>query len=326
MSYSIHENGRIADVYLYTELPRSNLASIFKSRKNLTKAHVQYLMYQLCCAVRHIHSAGIIHGAIQPSNILVDSDVSLRICDFSNAQTWNGNSLARGSNPSLCTTGGSIIYKAPELLLGVSKVSFAVDIWSIGCILAEFLNGAPLFDRNDLPGQIRTLLARLGKPSDDVLKRIASPQTVQNIQAIRKQNPPAIRELFPTANDAEMQLIHQTLLWDPMARSASTDLLDGLYFSQWRNTADEAVSHMAFRNDAYLETSQDAINQLIMSEVASFHKMVRQAGHEGSREDGSRSSATRPSNFHHGQAQAALEISYFDGSEEDGEFEWAPDE
>ncbi|KAG8785024.1 Mitogen-activated protein kinase [Serendipita sp. 405] len=111
----------LMDIYLYTELPRSNLASILNSKKSLSKRHIQFIMYQLFCALKYVHSTGIIHMSIRPSNILIDANVTVRLCDFSTATTYEAPFRKGDVTPPLATE-AVLFYKAPEILLGGPKV------------------------------------------------------------------------------------------------------------------------------------------------------------------------------------------------------------
>ncbi|KAG8831575.1 Mitogen-activated protein kinase [Serendipita sp. 399] len=313
MDSEIEDGSPLIDIYLYTELPRSNLESILSSKKSLSKRHIQFIMYQLFCALKYIHSAGIIHMSIRPSNILIDANIGVRLCDFSNARTHDSGSRKGDATPPLATDAMSY-YRAPEMLLGGPKPSFPVDIWSAGCVLAEVIGGAPIFDRKDLPGQIRTIISHLGTPSDEVLSQIASVQTANNLRTTRRQAAQPFAEFIPGATHEEISIIRQALIWDPKLRGAASDILESSYFSAWRNGGDEIVSHKSFRWDIDWESSPDAINRLLLIEIAEFRSIVRQGSTHGPDHAG-----LGPRNW---PPNDSLSQS-FGGSEEDGEFEWA---
>ena len=54
---------------------------------DLDHERLSYLLYQLLCGIKHLHSAGIIHRDLKPSNIVVKSDCTLKILDFGLART-----------------------------------------------------------------------------------------------------------------------------------------------------------------------------------------------------------------------------------------------
>ena len=87
----------------------------------------------------HLHAKGVCHRDVKPQNLLVDpASHVLKLCDFGSAKV-----LAPGEpNISyIC----SRYYRAPELIFGATHYTPAIDVWSVGCVAAELLLGAPLF-------------------------------------------------------------------------------------------------------------------------------------------------------------------------------------
>ncbi|XP_022643864.1 stress-activated protein kinase JNK-like isoform X2 [Varroa destructor] len=128
------------DVYLVMELLEANLCQVI----NLTLDHdrMSFLIYQMLCGVKHLHSAGIIHRDLKPSNIVVSSSCELKILDFGLARTTGKESFTM--TPYVVTR----YYRAPEVILGMGYKE-NVDIWSVGCIMGEMIRGAVLFPGTD---------------------------------------------------------------------------------------------------------------------------------------------------------------------------------
>ena len=86
-----------------------------------------------------MHSANILHRDLKPSNLLLNKKCDLKICDLG---------LARGYTEEQEEKTEYVVtrwYRAPEVILNASEYSKAVDIWSVGCIMAELLGRTPLF-------------------------------------------------------------------------------------------------------------------------------------------------------------------------------------
>ena len=112
----------------------------------LQKAHLKCLIKQLIEGVAYLHEEGIMHRDIKGGNLLLTKDGVLKIADFG---------LARGfvkvSNSNFTVRVVTRWYRAPELLLFCHKYNEVIDVWSIGCFIAEMFIGNPLFrGRSDL--------------------------------------------------------------------------------------------------------------------------------------------------------------------------------
>ncbi|KAL7408372.1 hypothetical protein ABVT39_022357 [Epinephelus coioides] len=127
------------DVYLVTHLMGADLNNIVKCQK-LTDDHVQFLIYQILRGLKYIHSADIIHRDLKPSNLAVNEDCELKILDFG---------LARHTDDEMTGYVATRWYRAPEIMLNWMHYNMTVDIWSVGCIMAELLTGQTLFPGTD---------------------------------------------------------------------------------------------------------------------------------------------------------------------------------
>ena len=109
-----------------------------KRGQRMPAEEVRMYVYQICRALHSIHQQGICHRDIKPQNLLVDSEShDLKLCDFGSAKQ-----LRRGEpNISyIC----SRYYRAPELIFGATDYTTKIDMWSVGCVMAELFLGMPL--------------------------------------------------------------------------------------------------------------------------------------------------------------------------------------
>ncbi|KAJ6940316.1 hypothetical protein NC651_006459 [Populus alba x Populus x berolinensis] len=127
--------------------------------------YVQLYTYQICRALNYLHHVvGVCHRDIKPQNLLVNPHThQLKICDFGSAKI-----LVPGEpNISyIC----SRYYRAPELIFGASEYTSAIDIWSVGCVLAELLLGQPLFPGESSVDQLVEIIKVLGTPTREEIK------------------------------------------------------------------------------------------------------------------------------------------------------------
>lgn len=130
-----------------------------KLNQRVPTLYVKLYMYQLCRALANIHSLGVCHRDIKPQNLLVNTHThQLKLCDFGSAKI-----LVKGEpNISyIC----SRYYRAPELIFGATDYSTAIDVWSMGCVLAELLLGQPLFPGESGVDQLVEIIKVLGTPT-----------------------------------------------------------------------------------------------------------------------------------------------------------------
>jgi len=156
------------DVYMVTHLMGADLNNIVKTQK-LSDDHVQFLVYQILRGLKYIHTAGIIHRDLKPSNIAVNEDCELKILDFG---------LARPTETEMTGYVATRWYRAPEIMLNWMRYTQTVDIWSVGCIMAELLTSRTLFPGTDHIQQLNLIMELLGKPSEEFMDKISSDSVI----------------------------------------------------------------------------------------------------------------------------------------------------
>lgn len=126
--------------------------------------HKRYVMYQLLKGMKYMHSGELIHRDLKPSNILLDSECLVKLADFGLARSIASVNQSV-SEPIMTEYVATRWYRAPEILLGSSKYTKAVDMWSIGCILGELYAGKAIFSGNSTLNQVEKIIELLGKPT-----------------------------------------------------------------------------------------------------------------------------------------------------------------
>lgn len=86
----------------------------------LEDIHKQYIVYQLLKALKYMHTGNILHRDLKPSNLLLNSDCFLKVADFGLARSIA--SLENAENPVLTDYVATRWYRAPEILLGSTKL------------------------------------------------------------------------------------------------------------------------------------------------------------------------------------------------------------
>ena len=113
-------------------------------------------------------------------------------------------------------------YRAPEILLGSTKYSKPVDMWSLGCILGEMITGKPIFPGNSTMNQIERIIELCGRPTAEDIAAIRSPFVSTMLESVPTTKKRSFEELFPTASPEALDLLHRTLLFNPDKRITGT--------------------------------------------------------------------------------------------------------
>lgn len=270
--------GNFDEVYLYEELMEADLHAIIRSQQPLSDAHFQSFIYQTLCGLKYIHSANVIHRDLKPGNLLVNADCELKICDFGLARGYqpNNGNVKPGSNQGFMTEYvATRWYRAPEIMLSFANYSTAIDVWSVGCILAELLLGKPIFKGRDYVDQLNQILHYLGTPSEETLRRVGSPRAQDYIRSLPIKPRVQFSTLVPHANPLAIDLLSKMLNFDPSKRITCDEALNHPYLQVWHDPADEPICTAPFDFGFEEEDSIDGMKKLIVEEVQSFRAEVR---------------------------------------------------
>lgn len=261
------------DVYLVMELMDANLCQVIQME--LDHERISYLLYQMLCGIKHLHTAGIIHRDLKPSNIVVKSDCTLKILDFGLARTA---ATSFAMTPYVVTR----YYRSSEIILAMGYKENA-DIWSVGCIFGEMLRGAVVFPGSDHIDQWNKIIEQLGTPSKEFMSRLQP--TVRNYVENRPRYPGyPIEKLFPdilfpadsrqsplTANTAR-DLLSKMLVIDPINRISVDEALNHPYIYVWYDESEVNAVAPGVYNHAVdeHEHSIEEWKRLIYEEVTKY--------------------------------------------------------
>jgi cyclin-dependent kinase len=111
----------------------------------------------MCLCV--LPSPRVLHRDLKPQNLLINVEGELKLADFGLARAFG--IPVRNYTHEVVT----LWYRAPDILMGSRHYSTTVDIWSVGCIFAEMLNGRPLFPGSNESDQLLRIFKTLGTPT-----------------------------------------------------------------------------------------------------------------------------------------------------------------
>jgi serine/threonine protein kinase len=152
-------------LFMLMERYESSLVDVIGS-DGLSLVHIQHFLRLLLPPLHEFWELGMIHTDIKPENIMVTADSRLKLIDF-------GGTAFRGDQLGFYIQ--SRWYRAPELLFSQTPTT-AIDIWSVGAVLAEMWLGAPLFRGESSAECLELMEIRLG-PLPNTLTRGLAPAT-----------------------------------------------------------------------------------------------------------------------------------------------------
>ena len=197
-----------------------------KQKLNVPNIYVKLYAYQLLRAVAYIHSMGICHRDIKPQNVLVETETqTIKLCDFGSAKQLV---LGEPNISYIC----SRYYRAPELIFGNTEYDCSIDLWSVGCVIAELMLTMPIFPGESGSDQIVEIIKILGTPTKDQIKAMNPNYNEFRFPQI---NPIPWEKVFkPNTNTEAVQFISRLLVYNPRERPHPLVALTDKFFDELR--------------------------------------------------------------------------------------------
>lgn len=258
------------DIYLVFEYMETDLHAVIRAGI-LADIHKQYIMYQLFKAIRYMHSAQILHRDMKPSNLLLNSECFLKVADFGLARSIATLENESSSNPVLTDYVATRWYRAPEILLGSTKYTKGVDMWSIGCILGELLGGKPMFPGTSTMNQLDRIIEVTGRPTAEDIEAIKSPFAATLLESLPDSKPKALSDLFPHASEEALDILRLMLQFNPNKRLTAEEALKHPFVAQFHNPDEETVCEREIKiaiDDDHKYSIADYRNQLYQDIIA----------------------------------------------------------
>ncbi len=214
-----------------------------------------------------MHSANIIHRDLKPSNILLNKHCVVKVCDLG---------LGRGFEEENEFKTEYVVtrwYRAPEVILNASEYTKAIDIWSIGCILAELLGRTALFPGDNYLDQIQRIISILGTPKYSDISYISNEKALEFIRSLPKRTKQSWKALYPRANPLAYDLLSQMLAFNPHHRASVEECLAHPYLEELHSPDDEPISNKTFDwSIDDFEPDAPLLRQLVYKEAVRIHK------------------------------------------------------
>lgn len=188
----------------------------------LTPSHIKAYVVMTLQGLEYLHLHWVLHRDLKPNNLLINDKGVLKITDFGLAKAFG--------SPNRVLTHQVVTrwYRAPELLFGARLYGTGVDIWAVGCIIAELLLRVPFLQGDTDLGQLTKIFEVCGTPTEESWPGVTSlPDYVQF------KDMPGIpfKEIFSAVSDDLLRLLTWSLVLDPAKRCTATQALKTSFFS-----------------------------------------------------------------------------------------------
>ncbi|KAF4120471.1 hypothetical protein GMORB2_2909 [Geosmithia morbida] len=192
----------------------------------LDESQKKHLASQLLEGLDYLHTRGVLHRDIKAANVLVSSTGVLKLADFGLARFY-----AKHHNLDYTNRVITIWYRSPELLLGETRYTAAVDVWSAACVMVEIFCRSAIFpgDGTEL-SQLDKIYAMMGTPTladwpglvDMAWFELLKPTVKRRSMFAEKYK----ARLSPAAFDLVLKMLH----YDPAKRPTAAQVLSHAYF------------------------------------------------------------------------------------------------
>ncbi|KAI7493519.1 Cyclin-dependent kinase [Hortaea werneckii] len=182
---------------------------------------------QLLLGTRYCHAHRILHRDLKPQNLLIDKVGNLKLADFG---------LARAFGVPLRTYTHEVVtlwYRAPEILLGGRQYSTGVDMWSVGCIMAEMATRRPLFPGDSEIDEIFKIFRVLGTPSEAEWPGVTSlPDFKASFPKWERKPEDEVvnNDGIKVLGEEGLNLLEAMLVYDPAGRISAKQAVHHAYF------------------------------------------------------------------------------------------------
>lgn len=216
------------ECYMVFEYMSHDLTGILNHPSfKLDAAHRKHLSKQLFDGLDYLHQRGVLHRDIKAANILVSSDGILKLADFGLARFYAKRHQLDYTNRVV-----TIWYRSPELLLGETQYSPAVDIWSAACVMVEIFTRRAIFpgDGGEI-SQLDKIYSILGTPHRSEWPGIMDMPWFELLRPGARK-PSVFEEQYKDRlSPAAFELITEMFRYDPTKRPSAAQVLEHPYFT-----------------------------------------------------------------------------------------------
>lgn len=327
------------ELYIIMEHAQSDMKKLIKSPVFLEADHIQLITYNILCGMKYIHSANILHRDLKPANILLNEDCEVKICDFGLARSIQEEKkdsmmmdedeapaevietvpapaakkpgkLVKSKAASLQVkrelTGHVVTrwYRAPELILLEREYTKAIDVWSVGCVIAElcgmlrenaptFMDRSPLFPGNSCfplspdhqtkmrragfpssnSDQLNVIFEVIGTPDESEIDFITDDKASLYLKSFGHRDKKSLALIYHGSHPTLVELIEKMVVFDPRKRVNFEEALRNPYFEEVRDLMKEQNAEVPadFDFEHVENVTLDDLRTYFIQEISKYH-------------------------------------------------------
>lgn len=328
------------ELYVVMEHAQSDLKKLVKSTIHLEPDHIQMIVYNILSGLNYIHSTNVLHRDLKPANILVNEDCEVKICDFGLARSVveeenkeefmdfeddeplpQAKPMAKkkeSNKPTMLRSKGGLQtkkeltghvvtrwYRAPELILLEREYTKAIDVWSMGCVIAElcgmlkenartFMDRSPLFPGNSCfplspdhhtkvrragfpssnSDQLNVIFEVIGTPTAEDLMGITDEKALIYIHSFGEREKKSLSLIYPYSHPCLIQLMEKMILFDSTKRITCQAALADPYFNNIRDANKEKKADVPadFEFEHIENISIGQLRHYFTEEILQYHR------------------------------------------------------
>lgn len=203
----------------------------------LDAAQKKHLAKQLFEGLDYLHIRGVLHRDIKAANILVSNEGILKLADFGLARFYAKRHQLDYTNRVI-----TIWYRSPELLLGETKYTAAVDVWSAACVMVEIFTRNAIFtgDGTEL-SQLEKIYNILGTPNRQEWPGLVDMAWFELLRPTAKRKNIFAEKYRDRMTEAGFDLLAAMFRYDPAKRPNAAEVLQHPYFTTEEPSPRQAI-------------------------------------------------------------------------------------